>query len=66
MPSKTHILIITLGVMLVFCSTSLAGEYDGTVKIGGVIIDENAGDLSAMQETYNLYEGFSLSQIKLG
>jgi hypothetical protein len=66
MHSKIQILIITLGVMLVFCSTGAAGEYDGTVKIGGVIIDENAGDLSVMQETYNLYEGFSFTQIKLG
>ncbi len=65
MLSKTHILVVTLGMMLMIASTGLAGEYDGTVKIGGVIIDENAGDLSVMQETYNLYEGFSFTQIKL-
>ena len=36
----------------------------GTVKVGGLFVDE-VGDLSTVQETYNLYEGFALSQIQL-
>ncbi|MEJ2721481.1 MAG: hypothetical protein P8181_10140 [bacterium] len=65
MLSKKQILLLMSGAILMVASIGLAGEYDGTVKIGGVIIDEQAGDLSAMQETYNLYEGFAFSQIKL-
>ncbi len=40
-------------------------EVDGTIKLGGVIIDEQAGDLAAVQETYNLEEGFSFTQLRL-
>ena len=38
--------------------------WEGRVRMGGILIDET-GDASAMQETYNLYEGFSLSSLYL-
>jgi len=41
-----------------------AGTVDGTVKLGGVIMSDE-GDLSAVQETYDIYDGFSLSQVRL-
>jgi hypothetical protein len=42
-----------------------AGSLDGTIKLGGIIKDEHEGsDLSVMQETYNIYDGFNVSQVK--
>jgi hypothetical protein len=63
-------LFSTLGLVLACASAVSAADIRGTVKLGGVIIDEDAGvedlsDLSVMQETYNIYEGFSVAQIKL-
>src|SRR5688572_17546136 len=41
-----------------------AGSLEGRVRVGGIILDE-VGDRSAVQETYNVYDGFSLTQIRL-
>src|SRR5262245_28166607 len=38
--------------------------WEGRVRVGGILIDET-GDRSAMQETYNLFEGVSLSSLFL-
>jgi hypothetical protein len=48
-----------------FVSPTEAGSVQGVVKLGAISIDESGKDLTAMQETYNIYEGFSVSQIKL-
>jgi hypothetical protein len=37
---------------------------DGTVKLGGIIRNQD-GDRSAVQETYNVYKGFSVTEIRL-
>ena len=61
---------ITLVVALA-ASPSWAGALDGTIKVGGVMLDEE-GDKSTVQETYNIYGGptlgtarFSLAQLYL-
>ena len=41
-----------------------AATLDGTLKLGGIILDET-GDLSAVQETYNIYDGFNVSEVSL-
>jgi hypothetical protein len=59
-------MLTTLPVMLVvvLAATPLrAVAWDGTVKVGGVFRDE-VGDRSTVQETYNIYNGFSLSQLR--
>ena len=56
-------LCVTLVVTLA-ASAPLAGTLDGTVKLGGIIMNET-GDRTAVQETYNLYDGFSIAQISL-
>lgn len=38
--------------------------WEGHLRLGGVIKDET-GDVSLMQETFNIYEGFSVSSIYL-
>ena len=38
--------------------------WNGQVRLGGVYKDET-GDLSVMQETFNIYEGFSVSSLYL-
>jgi hypothetical protein len=52
-------LVITLAV-----SATAAGTLDGTVKLGGIIMNQT-GDRSAVQETYNIHDGFSLAQVSL-
>ena len=54
---------VTLVVTLAASAPS-AGTLDGTVKLGGIIMNQT-GDRTAVQETYNLYDGFSLAQISL-
>ena len=53
------LLIVTLAA-----SAPWAGTLNGTVKLGGIFLDEE-GDRSAVQETYNIYDGFSVTQIRL-
>jgi len=57
--------IVVAASILATVSAVPAAQFDGTIKLGGVMIDEDAGDLSVMQETYNIYEGFSATQFKL-
>jgi hypothetical protein len=45
-------------------SSSYATTLDGTVKVGGIILDEE-GDRSAVQETYDVYDGFAVSQVRM-
>jgi len=45
-------------------SATGAATLNGTVKLGGIFLDET-GDRSTVQETYDLYDGFAVSQILL-
>jgi hypothetical protein len=64
MRAKPIWIVVTALIVMVGASSPLAGTLDGTVKVGGVILDEE-GDRSAVQETYNVYDGFALSQVRL-
>lgn len=60
----------TLGMtlMLLAACTASAGwasSLNGEIKLGGIFKDETVGDVSAMPETFNIYEGFSFSRLKL-
>ena len=61
--------IKTLGMTLLLVvgplASAWAGSLNGTVKVGGIFKDETAGDLSVMPETFNIYEGFTISGIDL-
>jgi len=59
---KTAILPAVVATLV--ASPLWAGNWDGTIKVGGIVIDEE-GDLSTVQETYNIHDGFSLTQIRL-
>jgi hypothetical protein len=63
-PVRT-VLLMLLASALLFIAGASAADVEGTIKLGGVIVDEDAGDLSVMQETYNVYEGFSATQLRL-
>jgi hypothetical protein len=56
-PIATVVLVLT-------ASTPWAATLNGTVRVGGLIVDE-VGDRSTVQETHNLHEGFALSRIQL-
>ncbi|HEU4333787.1 MAG TPA: hypothetical protein VFT32_04775 [Candidatus Eisenbacteria bacterium] len=55
-----------VAALLVLCSapSSRAATLDGTLKVGGIVLDEE-GDRSAVQETYDVYDGFAVSQVRL-
>ena len=60
----------TLGMTLMLlaacaATTAWAGSLNGEIKLGGIFKDETVGDVSAMPETFNIYEGFSFSRVKL-
>lgn len=56
--------LIAMTLLAAFVEPPVAAGVEGRVRIGGVILDET-GDRSAVQETYNVYDGFSLTQIRL-
>lgn len=60
---KTMIIVVMLTVALT-AAAAWAGQWDATVKLGGIVLDEE-GDKSAVQETYNIHDGFNLSEIHL-
>jgi hypothetical protein len=62
-PTTITAICVTLAVTLAGSAT-FAGSLDGTVKLGGIIMNQT-GDRTAVQETYNIYDGFSLAQISL-
>ena len=56
-------LTVVLGVGL--AGAVHATQVSGLLKLGGISLEEDAGDLSVVQETYNIYDGFNLAQILL-
>ena len=57
-------ILLAAVVVTLAASATWAGTLDGTVKVGGVIVNQD-GDRSAVQETYDVYDGFSVTQIRL-
>lgn len=55
---------IATTVLMLVAATPWAATLHGTVRVGGVFLDET-GDPSTVQEIYDVEEGFSLSRIKL-
>lgn len=64
MRTRTMAIPIATAVLMLVAATPWAGTLKGTVSVGGIFVDE-VGDRSAVQETYNLEEGFSLSRLLL-
>lgn len=50
--------------LMVLMASSVRAGWDGTLKLGGIVLDEE-GDKSTVQETYDIHDGFSVSQIRL-
>ncbi len=45
-------------------SAVAAQKLEGTIALGGIYLDES-GDRTSMQETYNVFDGFSVTQLRL-
>lgn len=56
--------ILATLVVTLAAPAARAATLDGTVKLGGVIMNQT-GDRTTVQETYNVYDGFSLAEIRL-
>ncbi|HPF69843.1 MAG TPA: hypothetical protein PLQ13_04155 [Candidatus Krumholzibacteria bacterium] len=56
-----------MALLLAACTAAnaWAGSLGGEVKLGGIVKDETAGDLSVMPETFNIHEGFVVSRVNL-
>jgi hypothetical protein len=57
--------LIASALLIVWTQTVFpaAKKVDGTLKLGGIGIDEQHGSLAAVQETYNIYDGFNVAQV---
>jgi len=51
-------------MLTVVAAASWASTLSGTVRVGGIFLDEE-GDRSAVQETYDVYDGFVVSRVHL-
>ncbi|MFQ5511009.1 MAG: hypothetical protein ACE5EO_04105 [Candidatus Krumholzibacteriia bacterium] len=65
MKTALNMVLVAGAVVAMFALPAQAGDVEGTIRLGGVVVDEDVGDFSAMQETYNLYDGFNLTGIRL-
>ncbi|MEE9271233.1 MAG: hypothetical protein V3V49_13350 [Candidatus Krumholzibacteria bacterium] len=65
MKTTLSILLVVVAVVVLCTASARAGEVEGTIRLGGVVVDEDVGDLSSMQETFNFYDGFNLTGILL-
>lgn len=65
MHRKATTLGMTLLLAALTASAAGAGPLGGEIKLGGIIKDEDAGNLSVMPETFNIHEGFSVSRVNL-
>jgi hypothetical protein len=54
--------MLCVSAHVVFAATK---SIDGTLKLGGIGIDESYGSLASVQETYNIYDGFNVAQVLL-
>jgi len=52
------VLVVSVGP-----ASATGKNIDGTLKLGGIGIDEKYGDLASVQETYNIFEGFNVAQV---
>src|SRR5262245_58449997 len=64
MRTSTQISVAGALSIVLLGHAAAATTLDGTLKLGGIILDET-GDLSAVQETYNIYDGFNVSEVSL-
>jgi len=64
MRKKMLATLLTPLVVILAAAPLRAGTWNGTVKVGGIIRNE-VGDRSAVQETYNIHSGFSLTELRL-
>ncbi|HET6347667.1 MAG TPA: hypothetical protein VFH88_01155 [Candidatus Krumholzibacteria bacterium] len=68
MKATTRMMLAVAAVLAAANATSAlcadSWSYDGKLRMGGIFKDES-GDRTTMQETFNVYDGFSLSSIYL-
>lgn len=64
MRTKTITTMLVFTLAMLTASAPWAGTWDGTLKLGGIFLDEE-GDESTVQETFNIHDGFSVTQIRL-
>jgi hypothetical protein len=56
--------LLTTIVLCLMAVPASAGPWDATVQLGGIVVDEQ-GDRSTVQETYNIYDGFNVTRLRL-
>jgi hypothetical protein len=61
----TACLAILLAALYAAPAPSSPANVRGTIELGSISLDEEAGDLAAVQETYNIHDGFAVSRIQL-
>jgi hypothetical protein len=59
--------LVTIAAVILICAAQnvfpAPKHIDGTLKLGGIGIDQQYGSLASVQETYNIYDGFNVAQV---
>jgi hypothetical protein len=62
---RTKITVLTAVTLLTIALPAAAAKYDGRIMFGMIAVDETFGDRSSVQETYNIFNGFNVTQLRL-
>jgi len=62
--AKRIYLILFVSIIAATGAVADDAEFEGRIRLGGIVKDET-GNRATMQETYNIYEGFSIPSIFL-
>lgn len=60
-----NIVLAAVFVLTLVPGVSVCADLNGILALGYTMIDEEAGDLSVIQESYNLYEKFGITEFSL-
>lgn len=63
MSCKARTTTLALMIVLLLAQPAGAARLNGLLKLGAVSLDEQYGDLSAVQETYNIDDGFNFTRL---
>jgi hypothetical protein len=60
-----YAVLLAMAALVLSAQPAAPSKWDGTIMLGGIAVDESFGDRSSVQETYNIFNGFNVTQLRL-